>query len=55
MDAPYNTVPIWDYGALFQAFGPGFKTKQHIIKNPDELDALLSDAEFKKSSCAQAS
>jgi pyruvate decarboxylase len=55
MDAPYNTVPTWDYRALFQAFGPEFKTKQHLVKNPDELDALLSDEEFQKSSCAQAS
>ena len=55
MEASYNTVPTWDYGALFQAFGPQFKTKYHLVKTPDDLDALLGDAEFNEASCAQVS
>ena len=53
MDAPYNTVPVWDYGALFQAFGPEYKTKCFKVKTPDELDSLLADEEFKTASYAQ--
>ncbi|KAE9372442.1 putative pyruvate decarboxylase [Stipitochalara longipes BDJ] len=53
MEASYNTVPTWDYGALFKAFGPQFKTKYHLVKTPDDLDALLSDAEFNAADCAQ--
>ena len=55
MEASYNTVPTWDYGALFQAFGPHFKTKSHLVKTPDDLDALLADAEFNSAGCAQVS
>lgn len=55
MTASYNAVPIWDYGALFQAFGPSFKTKHHLVKTPDELDALLTNAEFNEASYAQVS
>jgi pyruvate decarboxylase len=53
MEAAYNKVPEWDYGALFQAFGPSFKTKYHHVKTPDELDTLLVDAEFNKAGYAQ--
>ncbi|TVY83891.1 Pyruvate decarboxylase [Lachnellula suecica] len=53
MEASYNTVPVWDYGKLFRAFGPDFKTRQYTVKTPDELDALFADEEFKSSSCAQ--
>ena len=45
-DAPYNTIPVWDYGALFQAFAPKHKTKHILVKTPEELDAVLNDAEF---------
>jgi pyruvate decarboxylase len=55
MEAEYNKVHIWDYGALFQAFGPGFKTKYHLVKSPDDLDALFADAEFNKAGYAQVS
>jgi pyruvate decarboxylase len=55
MEASYNKVPTWDYGSLFQAFGPKFKTKYHLVKTPDDLDALLADAEFNEASCAQVS
>jgi pyruvate decarboxylase len=55
MEASYNTVPTWDYGSLFKAFGPKFKTKYHLVKTPDDLDALLADAEFNEASCAQVS
>jgi pyruvate decarboxylase len=55
MEATYNTVPTWDYGALFQAFGPQFKTKYHHVKTPDDLDKLLADAEFNAAGYAQVS
>ncbi len=55
MEASYNTVPTWDYGGLFKAFGPQFKTKYHLVKTPDDLDALLDDAEFNAADCAQVS
>lgn len=55
MTASYNAVPIWDYGALFQAFGPSFKTKYHLAKTPDDLDAILTDAEFNDAAYAQVS
>ena len=55
MEASYNTVPTWDYGALFQAFGPQFKTKYHLVKTPDDLDALLTDTEFNAAGYAQVS
>jgi TPP-dependent 2-oxoacid decarboxylase len=55
MEAPYNTVPTWDYGALFQGFGPQFKTKYHLVKTPDDLDALLADEEFNAAGYAQVS
>jgi pyruvate decarboxylase len=55
MTASYNAVPIWDYGGLFQAFGPSYKTKHYLAKTPDELDAILTDAEFNEASYAQVS
>lgn len=55
MEASYNTVPTWDYGALFQAFGPKFKTKYHLVKTPDDLDKLLADAEFNAAKYPQVS
>jgi pyruvate decarboxylase len=53
MNASYNTVPIWDYGALFQAFGPSYKTKHHLVKTPDDLDAVLANEEFNEAAHAQ--
>jgi pyruvate decarboxylase len=53
MNASYNTVPIWDYGALFQAFGPSYKTKNYLVKTPDDLDAVLANEEFNNASYAQ--
>jgi pyruvate decarboxylase len=53
MTAPYNAVPTWDYGNLFQAFGPKYKTKHYLVKTPGDLDALLADEEFNKASCGQ--
>ncbi len=46
MEAPYNKVPIWDYKALFQAFGPSYPTKYYLIKTPGELEELLNDVSF---------
>jgi len=53
MNASYNAVPLWDYGALFQAFGPSYKTKHHLVKTPDDLDAILANEEFNEASYAQ--
>lgn len=53
MTASYNDVPKWDYGALLQGFGPDFETKHHLIKTPDELDAILVDEKFNEAKCAQ--
>ena len=55
MTASYNAVPIWDYGGLFQAFGPSYKTKHYLAKTPDELDAILTDTKFNEASYAQVS
>ncbi len=52
-EASYNTVPTWDYGALFQAFGPHFKTKHYLVKTPDDLDRILTDTEFNEAGYAQ--
>lgn len=53
---PYSTtyviVPTWNYGALFQAFGPNFKTENHPVKTSDDLDALLADTEFSEALCS---
>lgn len=46
MNSPYQKIPRWDYHALFQAFGPSYKTKHWLIKTPDELEWLLSDEDF---------
>lgn len=53
MTASYNTVPIWDYAGLFQAFGPEFKTKSYLVKTPDQLDQLLADRTFNEASMPQ--
>lgn len=55
MEAPYNKVPIWDYGALFKAFGPAYNSKQYLIKTPSELERLLGDASFNIADYPQAS
>ena len=55
MEATYNKVPTWDYAALFQAFGPQFKTKSHLVKTPDDLDALLADSDFNAAGYPQVS
>ena len=55
MDESYNSVPIWDYGTLFQAFGPSFKTKHYLVKTPNELDTVLANAEFNEASYGQVS
>jgi pyruvate decarboxylase len=46
MEAPYNKVPIWDYGALFKAFGPAYNPKYYLVKTSSELEELLGDAAF---------
>jgi pyruvate decarboxylase len=46
MDAEYNTLPVWDYAGLFQAFAPKHKTRHLLIKTPQELEAILDEPDF---------
>jgi pyruvate decarboxylase len=55
MEAPYNKVPIWDYGALFKAFGPAYNPKHYIVKTPGELEELLEDTAFNAADRPQVS
>lgn len=55
MEAPYNKVAIWDYGALFQAFGPAYHTKHYLVKTPSELEELLADTTFNAADRPQVS
>jgi pyruvate decarboxylase len=55
MEAPYNKVPIWDYGALFKAFGPAYNPKYYLIKTPSELEELLNDTAFNAADRPQVS
>ena len=55
MEASYNKVPIWDYGALLKAFGPAYNTKHYLIKTPGELEELLDNAAFNSADGPQVS
>jgi pyruvate decarboxylase len=55
MEAPYNKVPIWDYGALFKAFGPAYNSKYYLVKTPGELEELLEDGAFNAADRPQVS
>lgn len=55
MEAEYNDVPMWDYGALFKAFAPGIKTATYKVSTAAELDALLSNADFQSATYPQVS
>jgi len=46
MNAEYNTLPVWDYGKLFQAFAPSFQTRFHEVRTPVEFERLIKDEEF---------
>ncbi|RFU29302.1 hypothetical protein B7463_g7048, partial [Scytalidium lignicola] len=48
LEADYNSIPPWDYGAIFKALGPNYKTKYHLTKTTTELNELLTDTEFNK-------
>lgn len=41
MEAAYNDVPMWDYGAIFQAMSPETKIKSFKVDKAVDLDALL--------------
>lgn len=45
-DAPYNDVPMWDYGALFRAMSPEVKVGTYKVSKAAEMDELLSSDEF---------
>lgn len=55
MDANYNSVPTWDYGALFRAMSPETKVKTFKVDKAKELDALLANDEFQNATHPQVS
>lgn len=55
MDAAYNDVPMWDYGAIFQAMSPETKARSFKVDKAVDLDALLSDGDFQNAKYPQAS
>lgn len=55
MDAAYNDVPMWDYGAIFQAMSPETKAKSFKVDKAVDLDALLSDEGFQNATYPRAS
>lgn len=55
MDAAYNDVPMWDYGAIFQAMSPETKIKSFKVDKAVDLDALLSDEDFQTATYPQVS
>lgn len=55
MDAAYNDVPMWDYGAIFQAMSPETKIKSFKVDKAVDLDALLSDEDFQTAKYPQVS
>lgn len=49
--APYNSVPVWDYSKLGSLFGPSYPFKYYSARTPDELEAILfGDKEFAETS-----
>jgi pyruvate decarboxylase len=47
MDAGYNDIVNWDFKALVDVFGGTEETaKKYVIKTKNELNKLLTDAEF---------
>lgn len=55
MEAAYNDVPMWDYGAIFQAMSPETKVKSFKVDKAADLDALLSGGDFQNAQYPQAS
>lgn len=55
LEADYNSIPQWDYGALFKGFAPNYQTKYHLVRTATELNALLTDAEFNRATCPTVS
>lgn len=55
MEAAYNDVPMWDYGAIFKAMSPETKVKSFKVDKAVDLDALLSDEDFQNATYPQAS
>ncbi|KAL2284738.1 hypothetical protein FJTKL_08817 [Diaporthe vaccinii] len=53
MKAAYNDVPMWDYGAIFQAMSPETKIKSFKVDKAVDLDALLSDENFQNATYPQ--
>lgn len=46
MDATYNDIAQWDFKGLVDVFGGAETAKKFTVKTKDELEKLLTDAEF---------
>ena len=46
MDAEYNDILEWNYKGIVDVFGGQKTCKKHVVKTKDELNELLTDAEF---------
>ncbi|KUI57793.1 hypothetical protein VP1G_05076 [Cytospora mali] len=53
MEAPYNDVPMWDYGSIFRAMSPETKVKSYRVDKAKDLDVLLDDVEFQTATYPQ--
>jgi pyruvate decarboxylase len=53
LNAAYNTIPDWDYCALFKGFGPEVNSKTYKVSSSAELDDLMKDEAFNHSKYPQ--
>jgi pyruvate decarboxylase len=50
--APYNTVAVYDYSKLAEAFGPGFPSKYYgRVETAEQLIEVLGKEELVKPKC----
>lgn len=54
MEAEYNDIVQWQYKEVVTVFGGSDKTaKKFVVKTRDELENLLTDAEFNNPTALQ--
>ncbi|UNI17353.1 Pyruvate decarboxylase [Purpureocillium takamizusanense] len=53
MEAGYNDIQPWDHQALVDVFGGAKTSKKYAVRTKDELNKLLTDAEFNAGKCLQ--
>lgn len=53
MDAEYNDISEWDYKGIVDVFGGRKTCKKFAVKTKDELNKLLTDADFNAAACLQ--